>query len=332
MLTFIKKATGFVKRRFGPDPWPVLRRLRNTIVGASLKLPEPKYAEYKGGLKFVDRETYLAQERYYLSKHQKFEEYSKDRGNEQKSYIDLDFGVFYQTFDHKKATFECLRSFRALYPKTPVYLVSDHGVDLVDIAAHFNCHYQYAEKELGYEATDIMDWFARVADACAACKNPQWMLIMEDDIRTRDRISKYPNAHLAGQGGGAPMRRYRKQLVTSVREYVNKRFPGTEWNGFAGSGGSIFHTESFLECMRSDVAKNLHKLADALDSRMHWSMDTALAFLFMANGYTVRRWFDLSEEAEGNWGPASAFDHQYKEYYRRPWSNEDEAMLKPKTA
>ena len=48
----------------------------------------------------------------------------------------------------------------------------------------------------------------------------------------------------------------------------------------------------------------------------------------MANGYLCRAWFDLSKKANGKWGPASAFDHQYKKYYKIPWSKDDEAKLK----
>lgn len=176
-------------------------------------------------MKFVDKETYMAQEKYYLTKHQTFEEYLRDKNNKPKEYIDLNFGVFYQTFNHKKATVECLKSFRKFFPKTPIYLVSDHGADLSDIAKAFNCHYKYADKELGYQCSDMRAWFERIADAIKACGNPEWMLFLEDDILTRDKISKNPNAHIAGQGGGFVSYENKKQLSPKVREYVESRFP-----------------------------------------------------------------------------------------------------------
>jgi len=327
MSSFTKKIKGFAKRRLGPDLFPSLRRLRNKIVGNNVKLPDEKYAEYKDGLKFADKETYLAQEKYYITKHETFEEYSADKNNEPKKYVDLDFGVFYQTFNHKKATFECLKSFRKFYPKIPVCLISDHGADLADIALAFDCRYEYADKELGYQCTDMRAWFQRIADACLACGNPEWMFFLEDDILTRDRISKYPNAHIAGQGGGSLKLANKKQLSPEVIKYVEKLFPNTEWNGIAGCGGTIFHTRSFLKSLESNIGKNFDSVVDKLDESLKRTMDQALTFLLMANGYLCRAWFDLSEEANGKWGPASAFDHQYKKYYKQEWSNADEKEL-----
>ena len=310
----IYRIRGGLDRRLGVDPLPFLRHLRNWFLNIRRKLPVIEYTKYKNNLQFLSRKSYLEHSHYYLSKHQTFEEYTADKNNQPKTYIDLNFAVYFQTYNNRQATTEALKSFRHFYPNIPIYLISDHGQDFSDIAIRFGCDYLFASENLGYwPCKNMYTWFSRLADACKKYEDKEWILILEDDVRTRDHISKYPTAHLAGPSGGKPGSRI-KHLTTEAYSFTKKRFPDFESNGISGCGGSIFHRESFLKCFNNKETKDFDTFSRT-DPRAKGFTDIALTFLFLANGYLVRRWFDMSEETSGSWGPASAFDHQYKKHY-----------------
>lgn len=315
MNNLIKKIKPYTRIIFHPESFFVFRCALN-LFRPSFALPKDCYEQYKNNTVFIDRDTYLAQEKTYLSKHQTFEEYSTDSRNPPKKYIDLSFAVYFQTYNNRLATEEALRSFRTFYPDVSVRLLSDHGEDFSDLAKKFKCDYTNSPENLGYwPVKNMRKWFARLADTCNMYADKEWILILEDDVRTRDKISKHPNAHLAGQGGGTSVKKKRKQLSLAAQEFIKKIYPEAKFDGISGCGASIFHRQSFLDCLNNPQTVNFEKFG-TLDAGIPGATDIALTFLFMMNGYIVRRWFDMSEESRENWGPAAAFDHQYKKYYK----------------
>ena len=72
------------------------------------------------------------------------------------------FGVFYQVYDNKKASFWfVLENFREHFPENPVILISDGGEDFSDVASEYNCNFHMRENifgnaENGYD-TDSYD-------------------------------------------------------------------------------------------------------------------------------------------------------------------------------
>jgi hypothetical protein len=314
----------FIRKVVGPVPFSVYRHLRNTIITPFLRKPSLTTAEYKGGVRFWDEVSYTKALQYYLAKHQTFEEYQADRGNEPKTYLDLDFSVYYQTYKNRQATYASLQSLRKNFPHVPVLLISDGGDDFSAIARHFNCEYRHDSTNIGYwPCKDLGRWFDRLAQTCTLF-NTEWVLTLEDDVRTRDRISKYPHAHLAGQGGSRGTK-ITKELHPAAQAYIKDLHPDITRFGISGCGGAIFHRESFMDCvskMRPGDIETWTALEPGFGAN-----DIALTFLFLVNGYVARRWLDLSHDSVGNWGPASAFDHQFKKYYHESLPEEDERIL-----
>ncbi|MFZ2167329.1 MAG: hypothetical protein WAV50_00495 [Minisyncoccia bacterium] len=275
-------------------------------------------------MKFWDDASYKKALTYYLAKHQTFEEYRDDSSNEPKEYIDLDFSVYYQTYKNRQATYASLQSFRENFPTVPVLLVSDGGDDFSAIARHFNCEYYHDPVNIGYwPCKDTGRWFERLARTCTLF-NTEWVLTLEDDVRTRDRISKYPNAHLAGQGGSRGTK-VTKELTPSAQAFIKEKHPDITTFGISGCGGAIFHRASFMDCVNNITHGDIEKWMEVEPG--FGANDIALTFLFLVNGYIARRWLDLSHDTIGNWGPASAFDHQFKKYYHEPLPPEDERIL-----
>lgn len=313
-----------IRTVIGSRPFTWYRHTRNAVITPFLKKPQLITKVYKDGMRFWDLASYHRALRYYLTKRQSFEEYMADRHNEPKEYIDLDFSVYYQVYNNKRATFAALKSFRQIYPDVPILLVCDGGADHTAIAKYFNCEYYHDPVNIGYwPCKDMYRWFQRIARAGDLFKT-EWILILEDDIRTRDRISKYPHAHLSGQGGSSGTRII-KQLSPSARAFIRDKYPETENFGISGCGGSILHRASFMKCLEHLEPGDLEQWITHEPGIP--ASDIALTFLFLINGYTVRRWLDLSHDSIGNWGQGSAFDHQYKYYYHHPLAEADERMF-----
>ncbi|HVV15525.1 MAG TPA: hypothetical protein VHD55_03955 [Candidatus Paceibacterota bacterium] len=307
------RIAGLLHAMLGNAPFAWYRRARNAAIAPFLRKPALATAVYKNGLRFWDARSYRKALAYYLAKRQTFEEYSEDRSNEPKEYLDLDFCAYFQCYKNRRATREALRSFRRQYPAVPVLLLSDGGDDFSELAREFGCEYEHDPKNIGYwPCKDMLLWFKRLALACERF-GKEWVLILEDDVRTRDRISKYPHAHLSGQGGSRGAR-ITKQLSPAAVAYIQEKYPDAGAFGISGCGGSIFHRASFMDCYAKLTPEDLARWS-MLDPGSEGATDIALTFLFLANGYTVRRWLDLSHDSIGNWGPGSAFDHQFKEFY-----------------
>ena len=90
-----------------------------------------------------------------------------------------------------------------------------------------------------------------------------------------------------------------------------------EINGLNGCGGSIFNRNSFLDCLNNTPD---YQTLGNLDDRLTWASDVIITFLFMYNNKISRKWLDHSEECRGKIFGSTAFDHQYKYFYDKKWS------------
>jgi len=250
----------------------------------------------------------------YLKKRQTFQEYMSDLSNPSKKYIDIDFAVHFLCYRRPRATFEALKSLRQFYPDVKVHLISDGGDDFSPIANYFHCDYTYERRNINSpERRRPYEGIKRIHRTCEKYSS-EWVILMEDDVRVRDRISKYPDAHIAGPSG--------PRFTAAIEKYLRNKYSGLEINGYNGCGGCIFNRLAFLEAYANIT--EIKKLPVSWDHRIHRNADALLTFTFLNAGFVARRWLDHSEECGVHHGPASAFDHQFKFYY-----NHQMLRLKP---
>ena len=235
---------------------------------------------------------------------------------------ELKIGGCYTAYQQPRATYECLKSFRLHYPEAPVYLVSDCGYDFSEIAQYFHCDYKYLTNQIWtepkpykfHEIYHIFLWLDVLKTAALKFSQVDWILFMEDDMRTRGRIKWVPPAPLAGPC----ICPYTPELKT----FIQKKYPWIEIWGYSGCAGTILHRETFLRCL-----KNLPNFEEArkLDERVRYYSDALITYVFLYNGYENKPWLDQSETSCGRGRPDAAFDHQYKEFYDKPW---DDSMIR----
>ena len=151
------------------------------------------------------REVYLNICKYYDQFKIKYSEYKGSNWVPDKKEYNLKFGVHYQCYKQDRSTFECLLNFRIHYPEVPIVLISDNGHDFSQMSKYFNCTYIHETENSGNGITNVLVgnnkidiWLNRIKRTCNILTNVEYILYMEDDLLTRDKITKNPNADLAG--------------------------------------------------------------------------------------------------------------------------------------
>ena len=234
--------------------------------------------------------------------------------------IDIKIAGHYCCYKDKRATYESLKAFREHFPDAPLYLVSDNGDDFSDLAEHFKCDYQHYTESSGNGRTtefdthaQAMKWFRRLENTCRACPEADWIVILEDDVRTQGPIKYPPPAPMAGPC---------TMPFTEAAKYAIKlRHPDLIVNGYSGCGGTIISREALLDCMNGfyDIGQ-----VALLDNRLARHSDAMLTYLFLWNGYGNEPWKDHAERSRGVGRIDAAFEHQFKDFYGNPW---DQSML-----
>jgi len=250
-----------------------------------------------------------------------FYEYMVSDNVPKKKYIDIKIAAYYPCYSNKRATFSVLTNFRKYFPDSPVYLVCDNpNEDFSDIAKYFNCEYDKHQKSSGDGRTNNFhhweqsyQWLTDIEKTCNMFETQaDWIVYLEDDVNVRDRISKYPDAYLAGPA--IPMFNEKALL------YLKLTHKDLEINGWSGCGGSIFHIKAFQYCMKN-LSNFYYDYVKTLDYRVGLASDALLTYLFNCNCFVCRRWLDISEEHAGVLSPGAAFDHDHKIYYGKEWED-----------
>ena len=232
----------------------------------------------------------------------------------------LQFGVYYQVYDNKKAARFVLENFRESFPDNPVVLISDGGEDFSDVAEEYNCLYHYRENIFGnlengydrhsYNAYRTIEWWKR-QKLVGEETGMVYVMIMEDDVYVRDEFDIQAPFHLRGVRLAQPLT---PMMVQEIREKA-----GFEAGVYGMCGGSMYNAKTLLS-IYDDVVKDIEENMDRLQAEdpMQWrglgSVDLNITYHFNKRGYKyeVAPW--LVEIREGNLFNFPVV-HQWKENY-----------------
>ena len=224
--------------------------------------------------------------------------------------------AYMQVFSNKRAVFECLKEFRKHNPDSPITLVSDGGESFREFEEPFDLRYRYSENNILPKGqlcgiSGVEEYLSRVLEHCNSV-DTDWVVILEEDVRTRRPIQWFPKTECAG----ARMNPYQYPLMVELT-----KTHGAGQYGFGMCGGSIFRRETFIDCMNrnSDMTPYV-----GLDPRIPNWTDIPLTLLFHMNGYSYSVWNEISESQHPNSGMRfdgdTAFDHADKHWYGIEWN------------
>tara|TARA_B100001093_G_scaffold439914_1_gene440149 strand:- start:725 stop:1648 length:924 start_codon:yes stop_codon:yes gene_type:complete len=248
-----------------------------------------------------------------------------------KRYLNLDVGFFGQFSYQPQAWDFVLKSVRHFYPDKPIVLINDgfKQYNYQEMAKKYNCIHVGKEYEICLHWCDVKwayEYLERVKEACLLAKT-EWIIHLHPDVICCDRISKYPNAHLAGVSAGSYTGVSNNVFPEEVNKFILKHNPNAELNGYGWCGGSIMHVPTFMKVYDAVVVQkkwDLYKLRQELGQKWTEHEDVLFSILFTLEGYVYRVWLDNPEAHRGLSGltDAGAFLHGFKEHYDFKRNNE----------
>lgn len=252
--------------------------------------------------------------------------------NPPKQYIDLDVGFFGQFSYQHQAWEYVLRSVRDFYPEAPIVLINDgfDQFDYTEMAKKHNCIHLPKQNEICLHWYDIKwayEYLERVKESCELAKT-EWMIHLHPDVICCDKISKYPNAALAGVSAGSWTEKSNNNFPEHVLNFIREHNPNAELNGYGWCGGSIIHVPTFMKVYQSVVVDkkwNLYELREKLGQQWTEHEDVLFSILFELEGYSYRIWLDNPEFQRGRSGltDGGAFLHGFKRHYNlKPGEND----------
>jgi len=231
----------------------------------------------------------------------------------------IEFGVFYQVYNNKRAVRSVLDNFRKHFPDNPVVLISDGGEDFSVVAQQYDCSFHMRENIFGddvnkypkfpYNAYRTIEWWSRQKLVCDET-GQDYVMIMEDDVLVQKHFTIDSPFHLRGVRIG--------NTFTGRMSQDVKESSGNDASLYGMCGGSIYNAKTFLSIyddVINDIKNNMDRLMeeDSGAYNMLGAVDANITYHFAKRGYIyeVASW--LGEVREGNLDRPVI--HQWKENY-----------------
>ena len=238
----------------------------------------------------------------------------------------MDFGIYYTCYKEVAAVEHSLDVLYKIYPKCPVYLVSDGGADY----SYLENKFPFLETKLEYDSRgfiprinpdeyksdkmqdlivdSIYTFFERNMRAIEYCMKPH-MLIMEPDALVRGKLTFPSGAKLLGSRINKGLNKELKEVLATIENALIV----DNW----GATPAIYDVKAFEKVYNfikenRDIVKKL-SMADERFS----NYDVTLSVLFGACGFEETFNYELTECLRNPFWRSSGHPllHQYREYY-----------------
>jgi len=233
-----------------------------------------------------------------------------------------DVGVFYHCYKENDAVEFSVKSFKNLYPDSPMYIVSDNGNDFSYLEKKYK-NIKFIKKNNEVQSlvkfvdnliaannvdidlfTDIaIEVLNRIKNAIDYCQS-KYIILMEPDVYVRSKFS-LPKTDMVGP--------IPNEMPINVQEYIISK--GGINNKYWGPAGGIMNTQAFLD-IYSKIDKTIISEILLQDPRIV-CYDYLLPVLFSIYGY---RYENNPEQTEclrnPNWEISDhKILHQYRKYF-----------------
>lgn len=228
--------------------------------------------------------------------------------------------VYHQCYNNEKATEFAVKNYK-LYNDHPYYIISDGGSSFTDIIKKYNCIYYNDGYNVGmnYLNSDQAKIIVNRIKYCFENSGCEYLLLMEDDVLCRGKISVNKKINLAGADVPGNV------IHTSSLDYIKEKYKvSPNINFYNACGGSILNKNIFFENY-SIIVKFLNEDHDYIKNNLsgdkygwaYGSMDSMLNFLYMICGKHITVNDMLTEYFRNpNWKTSQhLLVHQYKFYY-----------------
>jgi hypothetical protein len=228
-------------------------------------------------------------------------------------------GAYFQAYRNKKATRFVLENFKKHFSTSPVFLISDGGEDLEDIAEEFQCGYVKLDNLYGdktnfypinfYNSTRMKEAWRRHKMAVDHCQT-EYVIILEDDVYVKKGFDITEEFALRGAriGNGFSAETYEKVVLSG----------GTPSTYYGMCGGSIYNAKIF-NSIYDDVLKDIDLEHDRLllTGRHHvlGAIDASITYHFNKRGFKYENSPWMVETHERIEQEKFQIIHKYKDLY-----------------
>jgi len=207
------------------------------------------------------------------------------------------YGFYLHTFADGEACIHLLRRVRGLYPREPIYIMSDGGMNFSRLCAEVgNCEFSW--KPGANDRWNPMPFFHRFQEAARVLRS-KYIIMLEPDNELRHSITADPPYDAGGLEDGNPA--FGQGMVDYVeglgRENSGNRDFTLLWHRFGLAGGSYFSTAAVLDAFDPGTI-DWRRLRE-LDGKRVWSSDVAMPLALAIHGYTYYPWGDVTQKRYG---------------------------------
>jgi len=230
------------------------------------------------------------------------------------------FGAYFQCHKNPLSTYQCLESFRKVYPTSSIVLVSDNGYDYSKMAGVFGCTYIHCHTNLVYIHRNMNDGshvehglnlMKRIVDALEHIKEDYFMWL-EDDVVINKPVEDLFRYDINGYCPHS----FNKDTLIEVNKKYSHVDPLHDYR-WSGHGGSVIKKSSLLRCFCNTItARNLLEnwhtfklLPDELPQDYFFSL------LLILNKCTIGPYSGHADGINNELDESIHVQHQYKRYY-----------------
>lgn len=188
----------------------------------------------------------------------------------------LEFSVFHQCYDNKKATDFIIREFRKHNPETKYYLLSDGGIDFSDVAEEHNCIYYHDNINTGLNYLDrnnakiLLSRIERFFETTGST----YGLYIEDDVLCRSKIELNRDINITMMN--VPENKI--FLYEIIKSHYNPT-PNVDWYG--ACGGNFFKNIIFVDPSKKEI---IDRFLDSHFDKQGGTIDQLLPMLYLICG------------------------------------------------
>jgi len=204
------------------------------------------------------------------------------------------YGFYIHCYAHPAAVLYQVRQIKKYFPGSPIYLMSDGGMDFGRLCKKEGC-----QSVLCPPANDRWHpwpFFRRFYDAALAL-DAEYIILLEPDVTIHGPITRSPEFDA---GGIYVPRRFFKPMGGYFENLGKKRNPNYVWRqefmelGLAG--GSYFKRETILDAFNDQaiMALDWNKMWAGLGKNI-FSSDFAMPYVLAARGRTMGTWKDVAQ-------------------------------------
>jgi len=209
------------------------------------------------------------------------------------SVHDSKYGFYLHVYADPAAVIFQVRQLRKHFPTSPIYVMSDGGMDFSPLCEQQGCTFKLCPP--ANDRWHPWPFFRRLYDA-AESLNTEYVIMLEPDNTIHGPIKREPKH----DAGGIYVQDRSFGLVDYVEKLAKARVPGFKWSRKAMSaglaGGAYFRREAILDALSDENMMKLDwNMLGEQATKEIYSSDFAMQYAFAARGWQIEPWEETAQ-------------------------------------